>query len=82
MNNQKETKPEFGADPQGRLEALVRCDQCRYWDTSAYKKHVMGDCHRFPPTALESEDEDGKTDFVHVWPCTRFNDWCGEFART
>ena len=24
MNDQKETKPDIGTDPQGRLEALVR----------------------------------------------------------
>ena len=66
-------------DAQRPVDALVMCCRCKYWDSELYAKHVVGDCHRYPPTVINEEDAES---FTHVLPKTRKEEWCGEFSRT
>ena len=81
-------KEEGKANSEGVTRSMsgtcVACDICRYWDRfydpSEPNDWSLGHCQRYAPkTAIGRDPETGERNVI--WPVTRDNDWCGDFAR-
>ena len=49
------------------------CETCRFWSFEAgFGNHQYGNCHRYPPAVADESEV--------VFPCTRQNEWCGEWV--
>jgi len=55
-------------------DCMPRCKGCSFYD--AEPKDEIGYCRRFPPTAIQINDE-----VEMVIPVFGPTDWCGEFRR-
>ena len=54
-----------------------RCESCRYWQCLDRDEHDdVGRCRRHAPQTVK----DSKDNTFRNWPCTFYDDWCGEFV--
>ncbi len=56
---------------------IKTCSACRYWNEQSDNE---GECRVRPPQAI-SFRVDEETHFETVFPVTKAEDWCGEFAE-
>ena len=73
--------------PPVRVDSLVRCDGCRWWNAQGLDAGdgwetesgptPFGECKRFPPTTVN--DGEG-TEPIARHDYTLADDWCGEFT--
>lgn len=54
------------------------CVDCRYWQPSQSERS-KGQCRRRAPVLAEPPSPYEKNP-MRIWPSTRDNDWCGDYA--
>ena len=63
---------------KARLDPMVRCDSCRYWEENGEEDGgAIGICFRFPPV-LTDKDCGGAREWNH--PMTYDDSFCGEHS--
>lgn len=60
-----------------------KCGNCLFWYQASklktYTKTPHGDCHRYPPIAMTTSDDNGDPDSHVSFPETWEYQWCGEW---
>jgi hypothetical protein len=58
----------------------MNCHGCKFWKQDLSHADI-GECRRNAPTVIYTPGElwTAKPRDIHLFPCTRDGDWCGEY---